>query len=87
MALARVARLSIRPADLETFTWPCDFCQEPVTLSAGGGGLVLDARSNDGPGSNTLISHRACLTSRLHPDSTERARTLRLGMADGFQPA
>jgi hypothetical protein len=28
-------RLSIRAADLESFTWPCDFCQKPVPLSAG----------------------------------------------------
>jgi hypothetical protein len=61
------ARLSIRPRDLELFRWPCDFCREPVTLSPGGGGLVLDVRSNDGPGSHTVISHRACLADRLHP--------------------
>jgi len=73
-------RLSIRPRDLELFRWPCDFCQEPVTLSPGGGGLVLDVRSNDGPGSHTVISHRQCLADRLHPDNTgERARALKVG--------
>jgi hypothetical protein len=73
-------RLSIRPEDLDCFTWLCDFCREPVTLSPGGGGLVLDVRSNDGPGSHEIISHRECLADRLHPDSIgERARTLRLG--------
>jgi NACHT domain len=78
-------RLSIRPRDLELFTWPCDFCRAPVTLSAGGGGLVLDVRSNDGPGSHTIISHRTCFADRLHPDSTgERARTLKLGRQDGI---
>jgi hypothetical protein len=80
-------RLSIRPGDLESFAWPCDFCGEPVILSAGGGGLTLDARSVDGPGSSTLTSHRTCLASRLHHDSTERARILGPGMADGIQPA
>lgn len=83
---ARV-RLSIRPADLESFTWPCDFCGEPVILSTGGGGLTLDARSVDAPGSSTLTSHRACLAGRLHPGSAERARILGPGMADGIQPA
>lgn len=83
---ARV-RLSIRPADLESFTWPCDFCGEPVILSAGGGGLTLDARSAGAPGSSTLTSHRACLAGRLHPGSAERARILGPGMADGIQPA
>lgn len=83
---ARV-RLSIRPGDLESFAWPCDFCGEPVVLSAGGGGLTLDARSVDAPGSSTLISHRACLAGRLHPGSAERARILGPGMAGGIQPA
>ena len=77
------ARLSIRPEDLELFRWPCDFCREPVTLSPGGGGLVLDVRSNNGPGSYTVISHRACPADRLHPDTIgERARTLKLGTRD-----
>jgi hypothetical protein len=73
-------RLSIRPKDLELFSWPCDFCQEPVTLSQGGGGLVLDVRSNDGPGSFTVISHRQCLADRLHPNSVgQRARAIGIG--------
>lgn len=72
-------RLSIRPEDLTSFTRWCDFCREPVTLSPGGGGLVLEVRSNDGPGSHQVISHRICLADRLHPDSGgARARTLRL---------
>jgi hypothetical protein len=77
------ARLSIRPQDLELFSWPCAFCREPVTLSPGGGGLVLDVRSNDGPGSYTVVSHRACLADRLHPDTIgQRARALQLGTRD-----
>jgi hypothetical protein len=74
-------RLSIRPRDLELFTWPCDFCREPVTLDPGGGGLILDGRSNDGPGSHTVVSHRQCLADRLHPDNGGgRAQALRVGM-------
>jgi hypothetical protein len=73
-------RLSIRPADLESFDWPCDFCGERTTLSPGGDALVLDVRSNDGPGSHTVISHRRCLAERIRPESTgERARTLKIG--------
>lgn len=76
-------RLSIRPEDLESFRWPCDFCGQPATLSQGGDGLVLDARSNDGPGSHTVISHRTCLADRIHPDSAgERARALEIGKRD-----
>jgi hypothetical protein len=70
-------RLSIRPEDLESLTGWCDFCRGPVALSPGSGGLVLEVRSNDRPGSHQLISHRQCLADRLHPDSIgERARTL-----------
>ncbi|WP_378305181.1 hypothetical protein [Actinomadura sediminis] len=73
-------RLSIRPADLESFTWPCDFCGAWATLSPGGDGLVMDVRSNDGPGSHTVISHRTCLADRIRPENTgERARALRVG--------
>ena len=73
-------RLSTRPRDLELLSWPCGFCGEPVVLSPGGGGLVLDVRSNDGPGSHTVISHRECLAGRLHPDEGgERARALQIG--------
>lgn len=76
-------RLSIRPEDLNSFARRCDFCGEPVTISPGGGGLVLEVRGNDGPGSHQLISHRECLADRLHSDSSgERARTLRLGTQD-----
>src|SRR3982074_3262799 len=46
-------RLSIRAADLESLEWPCGFCGEPATVSSGGDALVLDVRSNDGPGSHT----------------------------------
>jgi hypothetical protein len=72
-------RLSIRPNDLESFQWRCDFCAEPTTLSRGGDGVVLDVRSNDGPGSHSIISHRDCLADSLHPTSSERARVARVG--------
>jgi hypothetical protein len=74
-------RLSIRPEDLNSLTGWCDFCREPVTLSPGSSGLILQVRSNDGPGCHQVISHRECLTNRLHSDSDgERARTLGLGI-------
>jgi hypothetical protein len=73
-------RLSIRPADLESLTSLCDFCGEQTTVSPGGDALVLDARSNDGPGSHTVITHRHCLADRIRPENTgERARALRIG--------
>lgn len=76
-------RLSIRPADLESFSWPCDFCGERVILSVGGDGLVLDVRSNDGPGSTTVIAHRVCLADRIGPENQgERARAMTVGKAD-----
>lgn len=74
------ARLSIRPADLESFRWPCDFCGQHAVLSEGGDGLALDVRSNDGAGSHTVISHRQCLADRIHPDhGGERARAMTVG--------
>ncbi|WP_245240275.1 hypothetical protein [Streptomyces erythrochromogenes] len=73
-------RLSILPADLERFTWPCDFCGERTTVSPGGDALVLDVRSNDGPGSLTVIAHRHCLAERIRPENAgERLRALRIG--------
>lgn len=73
-------RLSIRPADLESLDRSCDFCGELATLSPGGDALVLDSRSNDGPGSHTVISHRQCLAERIRPENSgERARALRIG--------
>jgi hypothetical protein len=73
-------RLSIRPADLESFRWPCDFCGEAATVSLGGDALVLDVRSNDGPGSHSVISHRHCLAERIRPEYIgERARALKIG--------
>jgi hypothetical protein len=73
-------RLSIRPTDLESFSWPCDFCGQRAILSAGGDGLVLDVRSPDGPGSHTVIAHRTCLADRIRPESAgERARALTIG--------
>ena len=73
-------RLSIRPADLEALKWPCDFCGEPTTVSAGGDALVLDIRSNDGPGSHTVTCHRHCLAERIRAENTgERARALKVG--------
>ncbi|MEV7525418.1 hypothetical protein [Streptomyces sp. NPDC091371] len=73
-------RLSIRPADLESLSWRCDFCGERITLSPGGDALVLDSRSHDGPGSHTIVSHRHCLAERIRPDSAgEQARALNIG--------
>ena len=73
-------RLSVRPEDLESFGRPCDFCGRRAVLSAGGDGLVLDVRSNDGPGSHTVIAHRACLADRIGPGSPgERARARTVG--------
>ena len=73
-------RLSIRPANLESFEWACDFRGEPATLSPGADALVLDARSNDGPGSHTAISHRHCLSDRIRPENIgDRARALKIG--------
>jgi hypothetical protein len=73
-------RLSIRPADLESLAWRCDFCGEPTTVSPGGDALVLDVRSNDGPGSHTVIAHRHCLAERIRPENTgERARARKIG--------
>lgn len=73
-------RLTIRPADLESLVWRCDFCGEPLTLGPGGDALVLDSRSNDGPGSHTIISHRHCLADRIHPENRgERARAWKIG--------
>ncbi|MFC0597554.1 hypothetical protein [Streptomyces palmae] len=73
-------RLSIRPADLESLVWSCDFCGERTTLSPGGDALVLDSRSSDGPGSHTIISHRHCLAERIRPENAgERARARNIG--------
>jgi hypothetical protein len=73
-------RLSIRPADLESFHWPCDFCGRHTVLSEGGDGLVLDVRSNDGAGSHTVIAHRQCLADRIRPDNPgERDRAMSVG--------
>lgn len=73
-------RLSIRPDDLESLSWRCDFCGEPITVSPGGDALVLDSRSTDGPGSHTIISHRHCLADRIHSESRgEQARALKIG--------
>jgi hypothetical protein len=74
------ARLSIHPEDLESFQRTCDFCGELAVLSIGGDGLTLDVRSNDGPGSTTVISHRECLAVRIRPENRgERARVRELG--------
>ncbi|MBB5855671.1 hypothetical protein ACFQ05_35830 [Amycolatopsis umgeniensis] len=75
-------RLSIRPRDLESFRWPCAFCGDPAVLSAGGDGLVLDVRSNDGPGSHTVVAHRGCLADRIRPEEVgERSRAMEVGRA------
>jgi hypothetical protein len=74
------ARLSLRPLDLESFTWPCDFCERPTALKPGGDGLILAAVTNDGPDSYTLIVHRTCLAENISPRNTgQRARALQLG--------
>ncbi|NBH07749.1 hypothetical protein [Amycolatopsis sp. SID8362] len=76
-------RLSIRASDLEALTWTCDFCGERTTLSPGGDALVLDARSNNGPGSFGIVVHRQCLAQRIRPENAgERARALRIGERD-----
>lgn len=73
-------RLSIRPADLASFSRTCDFCGQRTVLSEGGDGLVLDVRSNDGPGSHTVLTHRTCLADRIEPENIgERARALTIG--------
>jgi hypothetical protein len=73
-------RLSIRPDDLESLSWRCDFCGEPITVSPGGDALILDSRSTDGPGSHTIISHRHCLADRIRPENKgERERALKIG--------
>lgn len=73
-------RLSIRPADLESLAWHCDFCGERIMLSPGGNALILDSRSHDGPGSHSIISHRQCLAERIRPENAgERARALKIG--------
>ncbi|WP_262413971.1 hypothetical protein [Actinacidiphila acidipaludis] len=73
-------RLNIRPADLESLVWSCDFCAEPITLGPGGDALILDSRSSDGPGSHTIISHRHGLAERIRPENSgERARALKIG--------
>lgn len=73
-------RLSIRPDDLESLKWRCDFCGEWATVSSGGDALILDVRSNDGPGSHTVVSHRTCLAERIYPQNAgERARALKIG--------
>lgn len=73
-------RLSIRPDDLESLSWRCDFCGEPITVSPGGDALILDSRSTDGPGSHTIVSHRHCLADRIRPENRgERARALKIG--------
>jgi hypothetical protein len=73
-------RLSIRPRDLELLGWPCGFCGEQVVLSPGGGGLVLDVRSNDGPGSHTsFLTGSAWPTACIPDEGGERARALQVG--------
>jgi len=73
-------RLSIRPDDLESLSWRCDFCGEPITVSPGGDALILDSRSTDGPGSHTIVSHRHCLADRIRPENRgEQARALKIG--------
>ncbi|MFE7798791.1 hypothetical protein [Nocardia sp. NPDC057440] len=73
-------RLSIRPADLTSFSWSCDFCGQPTTLSPGGDGLSLAVLTTDGPEGYTVTSHRECLAERIRPeDGGQRARALWIG--------
>jgi hypothetical protein len=76
-------RLGIRPEDLESFRRSCAFCGEDTTLSAGGDGLAVDIRSNDGPGSCSLITHRDCLANLIiREDISGRDRITNLGRPD-----
>ncbi|MDT0305243.1 hypothetical protein [Streptomonospora wellingtoniae] len=72
-------RLTLRANDLAEFQWHCDFCMTPTTLSPGGDGVVMTVRSAEGPGGQTVTTHRACLVDALHPESVERARVTRVG--------
>ncbi|MFC7328224.1 hypothetical protein [Marinactinospora rubrisoli] len=74
-----LVRLTLRSADLREFRWGCDLCGTPTVLSPGGDGIVLDARSADGPGGTALVAHRSCVIERLHRDSLEGARIRLLG--------
>ncbi|WP_181874444.1 hypothetical protein [Marinitenerispora sediminis] len=72
-------RLTLRAADLREFRWGCDLCGASAVLSPGGDGVVLDARSAEGPGATSLVVHRSCLVDRLHPTSLEGPRVRLLG--------
>jgi hypothetical protein len=73
-------RLGIRPEDLESFHRRCAFCGEEAVLSAGGEGVTVDIRSNDGPGSCSLTAHRECLANLVvREDTGDRARITHLG--------
>ncbi len=67
--------------DLDSFQWPCDFCDESTILSPGGDGVVMDVRSADGPGSHAIVAHRECLKDR-HERARRRTRSCRLGRPD-----
>ncbi|MBE1501867.1 hypothetical protein H4696_008967 [Amycolatopsis lexingtonensis] len=67
--------------------WSSGFCGERTTLSPGGDALVLDARSNNGPGSCTVVVHRQCLAQRIRPENSgERARALKIGERNWGSP-
>lgn len=73
-------RLGIRPEDLGSFRRQCAFCGEDTVLSAGGDGLAVDIRSNDGPGSCSITAHRECLAGLIiREDIGARARIAELG--------
>ena len=73
-------RLTLRRADLHTFTWPCSFCARQAVVSPGGDGVSINVRSTDGPGCASLIAHRSCLAERLDSRFTgERARVASVG--------
>jgi hypothetical protein len=73
-------RLTLRRADLRTFTWPCAFCAQQAVVSPGGDGVSINVRSTDGPGCTSFVAHRSCLAERLDSRFTgERARVAKVG--------
>lgn len=83
---ARV-RLSIRPADLESFTWPCDFCGEPVILSAGRRRPYPRCPQRRRTGEQHAHLAPGMPGRPAAPGQRRASRILGPGMADGIQPA
>lgn len=81
-------RLTIRAADLGTFSWPCGFCGQLTILSPGGDGVTVDVRSSEGPGCASFAAHRSCLADRLDPDfNGDRAQVKAVGRDQPLPPA